>query len=157
MAPEAVDAGGYELADFDLIPLRRRHAFPACGGNSGVKRGAAILRQPIAHRDHATQHGWRDVALTRSIPKGVRRGPPNGCRGIQQPADRRLYGGSLAGKQQRHGHGGAAFVRHPHRGFLEAREQRERVAIDLLRQVGDEATHGGGVTIAGIGRANLFD
>jgi hypothetical protein len=27
-----VDAGGYELADFDFIPLRRRHAFPACGG-----------------------------------------------------------------------------------------------------------------------------
>ena len=65
----AVDAGGDELTDFDVIPLRRRHAFPACGGDSGVKRRTAIIRQPIARRDHAAQHGRRDLALTCSIPK----------------------------------------------------------------------------------------
>jgi hypothetical protein len=47
----AVDAGGDELVDFDVIPLRRRYAFPACRGNSGVKCRTAILRQPIAHRE----------------------------------------------------------------------------------------------------------
>jgi hypothetical protein len=89
-------------------------------------------------------------------PQGRSRRPAD-CRGVQQPADGRLRGGSLAGKQQRHAHGGTAFVRHPDRGLIEAREQRECVALDLLYQVGDEAEHGGWVIIAGIGRANLFD
>jgi hypothetical protein len=40
----AVNCGRHQVAYFNIIPLCRRHAFPACSGNSSVKRSAAILR-----------------------------------------------------------------------------------------------------------------
>src|SRR5262245_9550839 len=62
-----VDAGARELPDFNFIPLGRLHSLPACCHNGGVKCSAIMLRQPIAHRDHAAQHGWCNLAFARSV------------------------------------------------------------------------------------------
>ena len=107
----AINASGHKFADLDIIQLRRRHTLPACGGNGGVKSGATILRQPVPHCDHSAQHDRRDLALARSVLKGVRGGSPNRRRWVQQPANRNLDGGSLAGKQKCRGHHGAVLVR----------------------------------------------
>ena len=56
LSRRAISAGARELADFNIIPLSGRYSLPACCGNGSVKRGA-ISRQPIAHCNHAAQHG----------------------------------------------------------------------------------------------------
>jgi hypothetical protein len=66
LSRRAISAGARELADFNIIPLSGRYSLPACCGNGSVKRGA-ISRQPIAHRNHAAQHGRRDIALAQRM------------------------------------------------------------------------------------------
>ena len=154
-----INASGHKFADLDIIPLRRRHTLPACGGNGGVKRGATILRQPVPHCDHSAQHDRRDLAHARSVLKGIRDGSPNRRRWVQQPANRNLDGGCLAGKQKCRGHRGAVLVRYPFRTPLESME-RERVAICLLHEAGDKAKKIGGVSgieIVSMRLANRFE
>ena len=47
-------------------PMSGRYSLPACCGNGSVKRGV-ISRQPIAHCNHAAQHGRRDIALAQRM------------------------------------------------------------------------------------------
>ena len=66
LSRRAISAGAPELADSNIIPLSGRYSLPACCGNGSVKRGV-ISRQPIAHCNHAAQHGRRDIALAQRM------------------------------------------------------------------------------------------
>src|SRR5262245_61731020 len=137
----AIDAGARELADFNIIPLSRRHSLPACCRNGSVKRGAAISRKPIAHRNHAAQHGRRDIVLARGVLEGTCQGLPNRRRRIQKPTDRSLDGSCLTGEQECRGHDGAVLPRHTFRTLRQQRMEHEMVAVGLFHEIGDKAKH----------------